>query len=400
MNARNIAVVYRKELLDTLRDRRTLISSILIPLLLFPLLTVGFGGLAIVLVRKATRDSAPVMVLGEAHAPELVRKLRKERTLEFVPAAPDYAQRINDKQLRAALEIPERLEERLRTNPAESFTLKVFYYEGEIRSESAARTIERAIRQYREDVVEARFGDRKLSTELLKPFEMERKNVVSADKVTGNILGLLLPYFIISLCITGAMYPAMDLTAGEKERGTIETILASSVSRMQLVIGKFLVVLTVAVGTTALSIVSMAITILGSATLLMRISEKIVVAVSTKAVAAVFFLILPLAFLFSAALLAISISARNYREAQAYVTPLIFLVILPAMASFIPGIELNARLALVPILNVSLASKEILAGSYPWGMLGLIFLSTSVYAGAALYVAYRQFQREEVLFRT
>jgi sodium transport system permease protein len=392
--------VFRKELLDTLRDRRTLISSILVPVLASPLLMLGFGGAAIWLARKAMSDSAPVMLLGEAYAPELVRALRKERTLEFVPEAPDYVQRINDKKLRAAVEIPERLEERLRANPSESFTLKVYYYEGEIRSESTARAIERAVRQYRDDVVETRFGERKLAIELLKPFAMERKNAVAAEKVTGNILGLILPYFIISLCITGAMYPAMDLTAGEKERGTIETILASSVNRMQLVIGKFLVVLTAAVCTTALTIVSMAITILGGATLLMQIGEKLILAVSTKAVAAVFFLILPLAFLFSAALLAISISARNYREAQGYVTPLIFLVILPAMASFIPGIELNARFALVPILNISLASKEILSGSYPWTMLGLIFLSTSLYAGGALYWAYRQFQREEVLFRT
>jgi len=121
---------------------------------------------------------------------------------------------------------------------------------------------------------------------------------------------------------------------------------------------------------------------------------------SAKVAAAVLFLVLPLGIVFSAVLLTVALAARSYREAQTYTMPLIFVVLLPAMASLLPGVELNARLALVPVLNVSLASKEILAGNYPWAMISLIFLSTCVYGAAALYMAYRQFQRESVLFRT
>jgi sodium transport system permease protein len=99
-------------------------------------------------------------------------------------------------------------------------------------------------------------------------------------------------------------------------------------------------------------------------------------------------------------LLAISLIARSYREAQSYLGPLIFVVILPGMASMLPGVELNNRLALVPILNVSLVAKDIFAGQYHWNQIGLIFASTCVFAALALYVAVRQFNREEVLFRT
>lgn len=400
MNGRNLAIIYRKELLDTLRDRRALISSILVPLLLFPVLTLGFGALAVFLVVKMTRDTAPIMILGEKNAPQLVRKLAKERTLAIVFPAADYAQQISDKKVRAAVEIPENLEERLRANPEENLQVKVYYFEGELRSQTAVRTIEKVVRDYRDGIVEARLAERGLPAELLKPFVSERKNVASTEKVTGNILGLVLPYIIIILCLMGALYPAIDLTAGEKERGTIETILASPISRADLVGGKFLVVLTAALVTTGLSIFSLAVTVLGGAGLLQQISTKLVVAVSGKAAAAVFFLILPLAFVFSAVLLAVALAARNYREAQTYTMPLMFVVILPAMASFIPGVELNAKLALVPILNISLAAKEIFAGNYPWPLIGLIFASTSVYAVAALWFAYRQFQKEAVLFRT
>ena len=122
--------------------------------------------------------------------------------------------------------------------------------------------------------------------------------------------------------------------------------------------------------------------------------------ISGKAIAAVFFMVLPLAVLFSGALLAISLLAKSYKEAQSYVQPLIIVVILPAIVALLPGVELNPKLALVPVLNVSLVSKEILTGNYPWGLIGLIFGSSSLYAAAALFVAVRAFQRESVLFRT
>jgi sodium transport system permease protein len=396
----NIGIVYRKELTDTLRDRRTLISSILVPILLFPVLILGVAGLAIFVVQKTRTEGSRVMLLGAEHAPRLAERLEREKTLRLTPPAADYTAQIDAKSLRAALEIPPQMEERLRSNPEETQTATIYWYEGELRSQTAVLTIERAVADYREEVLAARLAERNLPAEVLKPFVAERKNVVSAERITGNILGLLLPYFFITLALTGAMYPAMDLTAGEKERGTMETILASPVGRAELVLGKFLLVLTASLVTTALSIVSFGVTILGGAELLRGVTPGLVVAVSTKAAAAVFFILLPLAILFSAALLAIAVMARSYREAQTYLTPLMFVVILPAMAAFLPGVELNTRLALIPILNVSLVSREIFTGQYPWGLIALIFGSTLVYAAAAIGLAIRQFQREEVLFRT
>jgi len=103
--------------------------------------------------------------------------------------------------------------------------------------------------------------------------------------------------------------------------------------------------------------------------------------------------------LFSAALLTIALFAKSYKEAQSYISPLMIVVIVPAVASVIPGVELNARLALVPILNTSLVSKEIFTGTYHWNYILTIFGSSCVYAAAALYAAVRMFNREDVLFR-
>ncbi len=224
-------------------------------------------------------------------------------------------------------------------------------------------------------------------------------------KWAAQILGGLVPYFVILLCLTGAMYPAMDLTAGEKERGTIETILCSPVSRTHLVLGKFLMVLTASIATAVLAIASMAVSFGVGKKLLLAFTNgsadsALQITITGKAMASIFFVVLPLAVFFSAALLALSLFAKSFKEAQSYISPLMIVVVLPAVASLLPGVELNASLALIPVLNTSLVSKEIITGTYHWNLIALIFLSSSVYAGIALAIAVKLFQREDVLFRS
>jgi sodium transport system permease protein len=400
MAARNIGIVFRKELMDTMRDRRLIIGSIIVPLLTFPLIILVILLIAIFVVPKALKENPTVMLKGEEFAPALAQVLRADPKLQVVPFAADYVQQINDKKLRAVVEFPTAFEENLKRTPQETQVVKLFYYEGEVRSSSVVRQAEKTVKSYGDGIVTERLTAVKLAAADINVFDLEKLNVASAEKVTGNVIGAILPYFIIILCLTGAMYPAMDLTAGEKERGTMETILASPVNRSELVLGKFFLVLSTSVLTTALSVISLGVTVLIGGKALANVSKKIVVAVSLQSAAVVFLLVLPLAATFAAALLAIALFARNYREAQSYLAPLMFLVVIPGMASMVPGIELNSRLALVPILNVSLLAKEIFAGQYHWNLIGLIFLSTCVYAAAALYAAVRQFNREDVLFRS
>jgi sodium transport system permease protein len=404
MRLRNVGIVYRKELIDQLRDRRTVVSMVVIPILLFPLLTVGFGALAVKLVQRAQQEGYTVMVLGAEHAPALTEAIRQAEGVRLVAPAADYAKQITDKKLRAAVEIPAGFEQSLQNTSGEKPVVKIYHFAGEIRSQFARRTIEEAVSKYRDQVVEQRLAANNLSRDVLKPFESKEENVAPPEKVCGTQFGSFIPYFIIILTLTGAMYPAMDLTAGEKERGTIETILASAVSRTELVFGKFLMVLTASATTTVLSLGSFAVTFLfatkTAGEIFSRGGQQLSFVISTKAVAAVFFMVLPLAVTFAAALLAIALLAKSYKEAQSYISPLMIVVILPAIVSLLPGVELNAKLALIPILNVSLVSKEILSGNYPWGMIGLIFASSCAYAAAALFIAVRTFQNESVLFRT
>jgi sodium transport system permease protein len=111
-------------------------------------------------------------------------------------------------------------------------------------------------------------------------------------------------------------------------------------------------------------------------------------------------MIVPVAVLFSAVLFTLSLVAKSFKEAQTYVTPLMIVVILPAIAGMLPGVELNYRLSAVPILNVSLVSKEMLSGVWHWGYISVIFGSTALYAAFALAFAVRLFRREDVIFRS
>jgi sodium transport system permease protein len=282
--------------------------------------------------------------------------------------------------------------------------VSIFVYGGEMKSSFGALPLHEFFSKLREDTVHERMAARQVPVHLLRPFEIQERNVAPPKKVSGNLLGSMLPYFIILLCMTGAMYPAMDLTAGEKERGTIETLLCCPVARSNLVLGKFMTVLCVSLATTLFSLLSMMGTLLVAKGALGRAAHMQIpitlAALDWQAVVMVFVMVLPVAILLSAAQLAIALFAKSFKEAQSYLSPLMILVILPAVLGMLPGMELSAKCAVIPVLNTSLICKEILMGNYAWPMMGLIFGSSCVYAAAALAGAVWLFNREEVLFRT
>jgi len=404
MSLRNIGIVYRKELTDSLRDRRTLVSMIVVPILLMPLLTIGMGVLSAKLIGKAQEEIPSVMIVGGEDSPVVHAALQKFDGVNIVPYSADYKDEISNKQLRAAVEIPAGFDAKLAAG--EPMTVKIYMYEGEIKSGFAVQKLQKFFDDMRDAAVRNRLDARHLPESLIKPFDIKQENVAPPEKVSGALLGGFVPYFVILLSLTGAMYPAMDLTAGEKERGTIETILCSPVSRTHLVLGKFLLVLTASVVTALLSVSSMAVSFGVARRFLLSMSKKsdaeqiLQITISVKSVMLVFFMVLPLAVLFSAALLAIALFAKSYKEAQSYISPLMIVVILPAVAAILPGTELNSKLALIPVLSTSLISKEIVSGTYHWNYIALIFLSSCVYAAVALTIAVKLFQREDVLFRT
>jgi sodium transport system permease protein len=400
MSSRNIGIVYRKELTEALRDRRTLISTILVPLLLFPALSVGFGAVAVLMIGKAKEEIPKVMILGGEDSPAILEGLKNVEKIDIVPTAPNWKDQIINKEIRAAVEIPSSFQAELAQQ--KSTTVNIYDYGGELKSGFATEKLNNFLTEFRDRVVTERLTAKNIPSSVLRPFEVKQQNVAPPEKVSGAAIGGIIGYMVILLCMQGAMYPAIDLTAGEKERGTMETILSSPISRMHLVLGKFFLILTAALSTAAIAVLSMGV----SFSVLSHYAGKsndaagLILSLGIKPVVSIFLMALPIAVLFSATLMTIALFAKTYKEAQSYLMPMTVLVIVPAIAAMLPGAELTPKLALIPILNTSLVCKEIISGTYHWNLIAIIFASTCVYAAAALFIAIKMFQRESVLFRS
>jgi ABC-type Na+ efflux pump permease subunit len=238
-----------------------------------------------------------------------------------------------------------------------------------------------------------------LPREFGRPIAVERANVATQSRRIQAALGGILPYLLFAFCFFGALYPALDVTAGEKERFTLETLLLSPVTRLEIATGKFVVVFVAAIIAAVLTTTSMILTF-AQGLLPADVMASLDLEFQPLALLLTGSLVIPVAALYSASLLAVGLYARSFKEAQSYTVPLQFLFVLPTVVSLLPDIEPDSYLAWVPFVNISLLMKELLKGNYLWSFYGITLASTLLLTAIALFVASRLFSRESVLLRT
>jgi sodium transport system permease protein len=391
LKLRPIGIVYRKELRDLMRDFRAIISMIVVPVIIVPVIMLG----ALKIVKMTMKSEPNIMVLGAEGSPGTVAALRALHKFDFVPASEDFTNLIRTKRIRAAVEIPKDFDAAVDSDRMTS--IRIYAYQGEPTSMQIAQQLDEFFRQRRDQTVRRRLAERSLPETVAVPFDVQRENVASPKQVTGSLLGMILPYVLIVMCLTGAIYPSVDLTAGEKERGTLETLLSSPVDRTNLVLGKMLAVLTMSLGTAALAITSN-----GFAFYFVQRGgmAKLPLELDPAALIGVCIVMIPLAVLLSSVTVAVGLFARSCKEANTYLQPMLLLAILPAIVAALPGVDFNYRAAFLPVVNISLLCKEMLAGTSHWGHILVVFGSTSVYAALTVAAAVKLFKRESVLFRS
>jgi sodium transport system permease protein len=201
------------------------------------------------------------------------------------------------------------------------------------------------------------------------------------------------------VCLMSAMYPAIDSGAGEKERGTLETLLLAPVSRTAIVLAKFLMLFTVGLTSALLMIGSMGLLLFFFGPAISGDLVQMARSIGVLDLAMVALMLVPTAAIFAAILLSISVYAKSYKEATGMISPLMLLIILPTLVALLPGVELNWKWAMVPLTNVSLAMKELVKGTMDYSMFSVILLSTTLTAGLLLLLCRWWFNREQVLFR-
>lgn len=400
-------IIYAKEVKDILRDRRTVLSAVLFPIVIMPVLMLVVGGLTARQISALKAKPSSIGWIGRSDAAGAKLKLTTQGSVNLLDALEDTTAALGmlrDKDLDAVVLVPDGFDEALGVvmDGREGRVPNIIIYSDQTneKSDFAAAKVMQAAEEARMEQVEGALSSRGLRPELIKPFQIERQNIVSAEGMSKSNAAKIIPYLVIVMILVGATYPAIDLTAGEKERGTLETLLVAGVSRMAIVMGKFLTVFTVSMVTAALSLTSLAVTFSNAAILSPKMAQAFNFGLDLQAALLLGLTLVPLGVIFSAGLMALSLFAKSYREAQTYVSPLMILVIFPAMVSMLPGVEINAWMAIVPILNVSLLLKQALVGRIELVPLLLTMASNIIAAAAMLALFFRMFRRETVLFRT
>lgn len=397
--ARNVATIWRKELLDLVRDRRTLMSMIVVPILMVPVLMVGAGAIVASSMQELEDRAYTVGVIGADRAPRMLDSLATVPRTELLELeSVDEAKRlVSEGALQGAVVLPDQAS----LEAGENASVQVILRREKETSTIAMERVEEKLSALQHRITVERLNRLGATESILTPFAIEEVNLTTEDRMLAKQLASFLPYILILMTLTGAMYPAIDLTAGEKERSTLETLLASSAGRLEIVLGKYLTVMTTGIVSAILSLTSMvAMWVYGAAWLSNTFGEPIQAAIEPLHMLYAVLMIVPLAGLFAAVLMIVCIFAKSTREAQSYVSPLMILVILPAMMSMMPGNELSASKAWTPVVNISLVLRDILSGTVDPVILGNALLSNTVYAVIAIALTVRVFQRESVLFRT
>ena len=222
---------------------------------------------------------------------------------------------------------------------------------------------------------------------------VKRIEVSQGGSAAGTIASMI-PLALVLMTITGAVYPAIDLTAGERERGTLETLMAAPVPRMGILLAKFIAVVTVAVLTAILNLVGMTIVMWVFQLDQMLPGGGLTVGIIFK----VFLLLVLFALFFAACLLMVTSFARSFKEAQAYLVPIILLSLGPGLLAMSPSVELSGLTAVTPMMNLLVLARDVMAGQAQTGAAVIAVISTLVYAFVALSIAARTFGADTILY--
>jgi sodium transport system permease protein len=400
---RSVIIVFLKEMREVLRDRRTLVFMFLMPTVIVPVLMNALIGFTMHMEKKARTEMLAYAIIGEEYLPEVGEAFKKEEGFERVDIASvnDINTAIGSEKIKFAIVIPESSRQKL--EETNQVTVRLYYNNATVASMAnnrAARVIRTLSEQWRtERLTKLGLDGQQSRDNLLNPITVEEHGTANMREILGERLGGMLPYLFVLFSFMGSMYTAIDVGAGEKERGTLETLLLSPVPRGQIVLGKFLVLFTTGVTAALLCLASIGLILATKGKEVTGAMRDVLQSIGVIDFMLVGAMLVPTAAIFASLLLCISIYARSYREAGVYCTPLNIVVIILVVIAMLPGIELNWVTAMVPVMNISLAIKELLKGTMNYVILAGILGSTFLAAGALLVFTTWWFGREAVLFR-
>jgi len=383
-----LQAIFRREMLDMFRDRRTMISMVAVPLLVIPLMLTVMTKVISRVEKKAEEEAKTLAIAVHVTTPS-VRAAIEKLGLKL-NERDDFKAAIEKKEIGAAVQ------ENAGTPPQ----LMIFVDRSNPSSSAAGDLIRTALTDLKDQRIRENLRNSGIPETVLNPFTIKRENIAGERKMAGAAWGSMLGYVLLLLMFTGGMYPVIDMTAGEKERKTLEAFLASPAARREIVIGKTMAAMTAIFLTAALTLGSMVFS-LKNANFGGRSADVFgTIPLDAHTLTLIVVTLIPLAIFAASVMFAIALFARSFKEGQSYLTPLALLVIFPALMGGFPGFEITPVLCLIPIFNASQIIRGILLGDVSMTNFAITTAANLVYAGIAAVIATRTFENEKVLFRS
>ena len=392
---KNFFTVFIKEIIDSLRDRRTLITSVLMPILLMPAILIGSIKFQEAQIKKSEEKLALVAVENSQAFPTLVSFLEKQPKITITEVQ-DYAKALDSGEINIYLR-PESDFEKL-IKEKKSADIRVVQKSSNLELQTDNAKVLTILQIFNQTIAYQRLQALGQDPKILTAINPVSVDIATAEERGGFFLGLLLPMFIVLFAIVGGMYIAIDVSAGEKERKTLEALILTPVSRLKIVTGKFLAVAVAASTSIILSLVSLYAAFkffppnFGT--------TEVVINLTPGSIGVMLGIGIILAIMFSGLLLSVAIFAKSYKEAQNYITPFYLLAVLPvAIFAQIPGFKPGLGMFLIPGVNAVFVFKEVLIKVFNPAHILITLVSLLIYSAIAIFVASRIYSKEGILFR-
>lgn len=400
MRIKIIKEIFKKEILDIVRDRKSIFMMIVVPILLYPIIMVLLMGIMNSSINKMTSET---ITLGLSSAPnaEFVEIVdsenairEKEDTLgniEIKTNIKDYKSELEKGEIDAYID-----------NSIKDNDYKVIINSASDESGIKSDAIFDVMNKYKRKMSEREIEKHGLnSKQILEPIKYEKVDITNSAKKAGMLLGQVIPFILIIGVLFGSIYPAIDVMAGEKERGTLETLFSLPISNMELVIGKYMAVSASAILTSLLNIISMSCTLgyfMKAESIYNPSMMHINYSVLGGAVLITVVSVILFAQVVSALAMCVCSFAKTFKEAQNYITPLMLIIMVPAYISMIPNISLSRITATIPVVNISLLIKSVISLRANMKMVSLVLIVNLIFVLISLVLLSKIFNSEDILF--
>ena len=392
-----------KEIVHLFRDTKTIVQTVVVPTFITPLLigaVIWYISSIAVDEGKKTYD---VAVYDEVNT-ELTVKLQESDRLNIVLM--DSIDQVIDDVTNDNSEIGISFGSDFTSQLENNLSGEVTIYSKNLDNFSQAQGIvSDVIDDYDDQIRNERLNNLNVDQNFINPITVLDEDLTTNEEFAGSIIGGILAFLFIVYIMQGSMYPAIDLGAGEKERGTMETLISTNISSVDIIIGKMFSVTSSAVLTAVFSLLGFAIPLIViflfyGDSIPENAFEIISAIVNPVAIVAMFGLLIPLSIFMGAFMLAVSIYSKNPKEASLLLGNAIIIFFIPAYVPLInPGIELDLVGSLIPCYSFALHTNALIAGNTDWFLYGATLISNIIYCSIAIYVTYIMFDDEKIIFR-